>query len=124
MYTERRQGAAWSDLLAENAQVLSILAFFLACLVFFSLGSANFPTLANFLNILRQAAPILVVAVAMTFVIVTAGIDLSVGSTDTDAAAAAVEQDEPQRRGPGQEDWRRRHSSSSSSASAWPLAAS
>jgi simple sugar transport system permease protein len=81
MYTERRQGAAWSDLLAENAQVLSILAFFLACLVFFSLGSANFPTLANFLNILRQAAPILVVAVAMTFVIVTAGIDLSVGST-------------------------------------------
>jgi simple sugar transport system permease protein len=81
MYSERRQGAAWSDRLAENAQVLSILAFFLACLVFFSLGSANFPTVANFLNILRQAAPILVVAVAMTFVIVTAGIDLSVGST-------------------------------------------
>ena len=61
--------------------MLSILAFFIACLVFFSIGSANFPTVANILNILRQAAPILVVAVAMTFVIVTAGIDLSVGST-------------------------------------------
>jgi hypothetical protein len=35
---------------------------------------------ANLLNILRQAAPVLIVAIAMTFVIVTAGIDLSVGS--------------------------------------------
>jgi simple sugar transport system permease protein len=80
MYTERRQGSAWVDLVAENAQVLSILGFFVACLVVFSLGSSNFLTLTNFLNILRQAAPILIVAVAMTFVIVTAGIDLSVGS--------------------------------------------
>jgi len=79
-YTERRQGSAWLDFLTENAQVLSILAFFLACLLFFSVGSSNFLTLGNFLNVLRQAAPILVVAVAMTFVIVTAGIDLSVGS--------------------------------------------
>lgn len=79
-YTERRQGSAWGDRLAENAQVLSILAFFLACLVVFSLGSENFLTLGNVLNVLRQAAPILVVAVAMTFVIVTGGIDLSVGS--------------------------------------------
>ncbi len=80
MYSERQQGSAWLDFLGENAQVLSILGFFIACLVFFSLGSANFPTANNFLNILRQAAPILIVAVAMTFVIVTAGIDLSVGS--------------------------------------------
>ncbi len=80
MYTERRQGSALTDFVAENAQVLSILAFFLACLVFFSVGSDNFLTATNFLNILRQAAPILIVAVAMTFVIVTAGIDLSVGS--------------------------------------------
>ena len=39
-----------------------------------------FLSATNLLNILRQAAPILVVAVAMTFVIITAGIDLSVGS--------------------------------------------
>ncbi len=80
MYSERGQGNAWADRIAENAQVLSILAFFAACLVFFSLGSDNFLSATNFLNILRQAAPILIVAVAMTFVIVTAGIDLSVGS--------------------------------------------
>jgi simple sugar transport system permease protein len=79
-YTERPQGSAMADWLAEHAQVLSILAFFVACLVVFSVGSDNFLTLTNFLNVLRQAAPILVVSVAMTFVIVTAGIDLSVGS--------------------------------------------
>lgn len=81
MYSERRQGSDWGDRFAENAQVLSILAFFLACILFFALGSGTFLSVANFLNIIRQAAPILVVAVAMTFVIVTAGIDLSVGST-------------------------------------------
>ncbi len=80
MYTERRQGSVMADMLAENAQVLSILAFFLACIVFFAIGSSTFLMPVNLLNILRQAAPILVVAVAMTFVIVTAGIDLSVGS--------------------------------------------
>lgn len=68
------------DWLAENAQVLSIAAFFVACLVFFSVGNENFLTAVNLLNVLRQAAPILVVSVAMTFVILTAGIDLSVGS--------------------------------------------
>lgn len=78
--TERGQGGAAADWLAENAQVLSIAAFFGACLVVFSLGSSTFLTGANLLNVLRQAAPILVVAVAATFVIVTAGIDLSVGS--------------------------------------------
>jgi phosphotriesterase-related protein len=80
VYTERGQGSPLADFVAENAQVLSIAAFFVGCLVFFSLGSDTFPTAANFLNVVRQAAPILVVAVAMTFVIVTAGIDLSVGS--------------------------------------------
>lgn len=78
--TERRQGSASADWFAENAQVLSILAFFVMCLVVFSLGSKNFLTVGNALNVIRQAAPILIVAVAMTFVIVTAGIDLSVGS--------------------------------------------
>ena len=79
-YTERGQGSAAADWLAENAQLLSIAAFFAACLAVFSAGSDTFLTSGNLLNVLRQAAPILTVAVAMTFVIVTAGIDLSVGS--------------------------------------------
>lgn len=79
-YTERGQGNARAEWLTENAQVLSIAAFFVACLAFFSVGNENFLTAVNLLNVLRQAAPILVVSAAMTFVILTAGIDLSVGS--------------------------------------------
>ncbi|MCA1408050.1 ABC transporter permease [Ensifer sp. IC3342] len=79
-YTERAQGPAAVDFLAEHAQVLSIAFFFFACLVFFSATTDTFMTLGNILNVIRQAAPILIVAVAMTFVIITGGIDLSVGS--------------------------------------------
>ncbi|RCS22124.1 ABC transporter permease [Phyllobacterium salinisoli] len=79
-YSERAAGSPVADLLSEHAQVLSIAVFFLACLMFFSATTDTFLTLGNILNVLRQAAPILVVAVAMTLVIITGGIDLSVGS--------------------------------------------
>lgn len=79
-YTERGQGSALADFLAEKAQVLSIAFFFVVCVAFFSIATDVFLTPGNLLNVLRQAAPILIVAVAMTFVIITAGIDLSVGS--------------------------------------------
>ena len=80
-YTEREQGSALADFVAEHAQVLSIALFFVACLFFFGLMTPTFLTTGNILNVIRQAAPILIVAVAMTLVITTAGIDLSVGST-------------------------------------------
>jgi simple sugar transport system permease protein len=73
--------APFADLLATHAQLLSIAAFFVAMVVIFSATSSAFLTAGNLLNLLRQAAPILIVAVAMTFVITTGGIDLSVGST-------------------------------------------
>ncbi|MGJ8545426.1 MAG: ABC transporter permease [Sulfitobacter sp.] len=79
-YTERGQGSSLADFLTAHAQVLSIAFFFTACVIFFSLATDVFLSVGNILNILRQAAPILIVAVAMTFVIITAGIDLSVGS--------------------------------------------
>ena len=47
----------------------------------FAVGTDAFLTEVNLLNLLRQSAPLLIVAVAMTFVITTGGIDLSVGST-------------------------------------------
>ena len=80
VYTERKQGSALADFVAEHAQVLSIALFFLLCMAIFGASSQTFLTTGNLLNILRQAAPILIVAVAMTLVITTAGIDLSVGS--------------------------------------------
>lgn len=64
----------------DSGGVLSIAAFFVVMAVTFSLITDTFLTEANVLNILRQIAPLMIVAVAMTFVITTAGIDLSVGS--------------------------------------------
>ncbi|TDL78278.1 ABC transporter permease [Palleronia sediminis] len=89
-YTERGQGSPIADFLTEHAQTLSIAAFFALCVIFFSLSTEVFLTSGNLLNILRQAAPILIVATAMTFVILTAGIDLSVGSQVALINAAAA----------------------------------
>jgi len=50
-------------------------------LVAMSLASEYFLTWTNLLNVLRQAAPLIIIGVGMTFVMATAGIDLSVGST-------------------------------------------
>ncbi|ETA49959.1 ABC transporter permease [Ponticoccus alexandrii] len=91
-YTERQAGSKLADFVGEHAQVLSIALFFLICMVFFGSMTSTFLMPGNLLNVLRQAAPILVVAVAMTLVITTAGIDLSVGSMVAliNAAAAIV----------------------------------
>ncbi|MGO6827155.1 hypothetical protein ACCS34_36790, partial [Rhizobium ruizarguesonis] len=56
----------------------------------FSIVSETFFTLGKILNIVRQAAPILFVAIAMTFVIITGVIDLSVGSLDALVIAVAA----------------------------------
>jgi simple sugar transport system permease protein len=64
----------------DNGGVVSIAVFFVVMAVTFSVITDTFLTQTNLLNILRQTAPLMIVAVAMTFVITTAGIDLSVGS--------------------------------------------
>lgn len=46
----------------------------------FSLINPRFATFANLANVLTQSSHIIIIAVAMTFVITSAGIDLSVGS--------------------------------------------
>jgi simple sugar transport system permease protein len=79
-YSSRPQGSRSTDLLGSHAQLLSIAGFFLIMVVIFSIASPVFLSTGNLLNLVRQTAPILIVAVAMTFVITTGGIDLSVGS--------------------------------------------
>ncbi len=56
-----------------------VLSFLLLCLAL-ALLSDRFLTPSNLLNVLRQATINGVIAVGMTYVILTAGIDLSVGS--------------------------------------------
>ena len=66
--------------LRENGAVASIAVFLAAVAIVFSLVTDTFLSEPNLLNIVRQIAPLMIVAVAMTFVITTGGIDLSVGS--------------------------------------------
>lgn len=57
---------------------LTVVVIVLA--IVFSLINPRFATLANLANVLTQSSHIIIIAVAMTFVITSAGIDLSVGS--------------------------------------------
>jgi simple sugar transport system permease protein len=57
-----------------------LLLVFLLVFAGLSLANEFFLTSENLLNIGRQTAPVLLVAVAMTLVVSTAGIDLSVGA--------------------------------------------
>ncbi|MCJ7535392.1 MAG: ribose ABC transporter permease [Anaerolineales bacterium] len=56
-----------------------VISFLLICLVL-SLLSDRFLTVGNLTNILRQSTINLIIAIGMTYVILTAGIDLSVGA--------------------------------------------
>ncbi|MDR5800105.1 ABC transporter permease [Caballeronia sp. LZ001] len=76
-----RRALSLSHRLGHRAGVASIAAFFAICVVAFSIATDTFLTAGNLLNVLRQSAPLLIVATTMTLVITTAGIDLSVGST-------------------------------------------
>ena len=59
---------------------LGLILILVALLVAFSILSPYFFTSRNILNITRQVSVTLMVAIGMTFVILTGGIDLSVGS--------------------------------------------
>lgn len=54
---------------------------FVVMLVTFGAMSDRFLAIANFRNIIIQAAPIAILAIGMTFVLLTAEIDLSIGGT-------------------------------------------
>src|SRR4051812_27502840 len=61
------------------AKFQSLIALFMLCLVI-SLLSDKFLTVANGWNVLRQISVNICISVGMTLVVLTAGIDLSVGS--------------------------------------------
>ncbi|ALF55714.1 ribose ABC transporter permease [Nostoc piscinale CENA21] len=71
-------------------QVAGILPILVIICILFSLLSPNFFTAGNAVNILRQASINIVLATGMTFVILTGGIDLSVGSILAVSAVVAV----------------------------------
>lgn len=74
------QAQLYRERIAAIAQSYGAAAILVVLLV---LGSVAFPTflsVSNFANIATQSSFLLIVAIGMTFVILTGGIDLSVGS--------------------------------------------
>ncbi len=67
-------------LLRMDRQILGLLIFIGTIFVAMSIVSDRFLTYTNLLNVLQQSAFVMIVALGMTFVLTTGGIDLSVGS--------------------------------------------
>jgi ribose transport system permease protein len=77
--TEGAQETKWIRL-ALLLDKFRVLLIFLLLLIVASFISDAFFTVTNLLNVLRQVSIVAIVSVGMTLVILTAGIDLSVGS--------------------------------------------
>jgi ribose/xylose/arabinose/galactoside ABC-type transport system permease subunit len=67
--------------LGRGWQRVGVLAALVLLVIAATFLSPRFLTLSNILNVLRQVSIVGVLAIGMTFVILTRGIDLSVGST-------------------------------------------
>src|SRR5262249_52575484 len=80
----RRQGRRGMRGHTARARMLVLqyapLLLFLVLLAVFGSLSERFLTPVNFINIVTQAAHIAIIAIGMTFVLLVAGIDLSVGA--------------------------------------------
>ena len=77
---------AFKRFAAENKSLIGLLIL----MALISVASPNFLTVDNLLNIFRQTSINAVIAFGMTFVILTAGIDLSVGSVLAIAGAVCA----------------------------------
>ncbi|MCM3715513.1 ABC transporter permease [Alkalihalobacillus oceani] len=73
---------------SNNRSVLGLFGALLLLMMFFSIAAPNFLTIGNFIDVLRQMSMIAIIAIGMTFVIITGEIDLSVGSLV--AASSAI----------------------------------
>ena len=87
----------WFEKLGMFPVLVVMYLLFWGLTVYFSPdGVSNFVTTSNNMNILRQVAINLVLAAGMTFVILTAGIDLSVGSMLAVAAVLGMQMSLPE----------------------------
>jgi ribose transport system permease protein len=78
------------DLRRSLIQVAGMLPVLILICILFAVLSPNFLTENNIINVVRQASINIVLAAGMTFVILTGGIDLSVGSVLGLTAVIAV----------------------------------
>jgi ribose transport system permease protein len=78
--TEERAGTTLRERLSEVVSQLAAAGALIVVFVFLSFASPVFLSADNLFNIGSQTAVVAVIAIGMTLVIITAGIDLSVGS--------------------------------------------
>jgi len=83
-------GQRVKQFVTSHLEVVSIASAFFASVIFFALRSEHFRSAQNMLNIAGQTAPISIVAFGMTFVILSGGIDLSVGAIVSFAGIVAA----------------------------------
>jgi ribose transport system permease protein len=83
--------AAWVRRTASSQQMLILLVLIALFVVFGVWDSSSFLTSFNFLSLLTAAAILLILATGQTFVLVTAGVDLSVGSVLVFSGVIAAE---------------------------------
>ena len=57
-----------------------MLLILLFLIILFGLGNRSFFTVSNFINIIRQITVLTIIAIGMSFVLISGGIDLSVGA--------------------------------------------
>jgi len=74
------RGFRAGDFLRNQLRNIAPFITLLALVAFFSIASPSFATLDNLVNILQQVSVTGIIAVGLTFVILTAEIDLSVGA--------------------------------------------
>ena len=89
---KRANTATIGQRISDAAPTYGALAALVLLLVFNSLFTTNFFAANNVINILLQVATTVLVAIGMTLVIATRGIDLSVGSVMAIASAIAATQ--------------------------------
>jgi ribose transport system permease protein len=87
----RTAGQRVQDLVQERWRAAGIVFPFLILFVVLTIASSSFATKANLLNILDQQSATLIIAAAGTLVLVSGGIDLSVGSIYGLAGVVAAE---------------------------------
>ncbi len=73
-------GPSWRGRVGQGLQQFLAFGTLLALVLFFSIASPNFFTVSNLTSILLATAVIGILAVGTTFVIITGGIDLSIGT--------------------------------------------
>lgn len=88
---ERKLAAKPSLWDSVNKPTLAMLAVTVAVAAVFSATTSSFLTFTNLSNLATQIAPVLIIAVAMTFVITAGQIDLSVGAIVAFVAAMSAE---------------------------------